>query len=392
MWRREEEIFGSSEFPSPLEVLVSHVEGIQAVDPQQDFDRFGPGAYALFPAVENKHQLLAEGLCFKLELRWANTERLRAMRAQQNRRRLQARQPLLPQDIQDTTPDIDAALWAWLTFGGLGARTRRGAGSIHSDELSSPGTKTPTIAARIFVGPNAKTPIDAWRQAVEVYRNFRQTPRGKKHKKTIQTRNGPRTIEVPGRSHWSEADSIRQITGCSLKPIPGTSTPTAPVDEDTHDHSTPVAPASVLPAFPKAVLGLPINFHFSSDGPGKNRPGDPNRDPQDVQLVPLLPTADGRWQQGERMASPVITRAVRINGNWLPTILVFDAPHLDTLQARVVGEKSMAGGGVVSQNISHNQISDPSLGRIVPMRGKASALEALVDYLTKSAHFTEHQQ
>ncbi len=388
MWRREEEIFGSPEFPSPFQVGVSGVEGVRPIDPKQEFDRFGPESYALFPAVENGNRLLAEGLKFQLQLRWPDVERLHMLRKAQNERLRQARKPLLPADIHDLTGDVEAALWAWLTFGGLGARTRRGAGAVHCQRPIVPAAGKPTPAARTFVGPAEKHAIAAWIRAVGIYRDFRQTPRGRPHRKTISTRGGPRSITVPGRSHWPEADSIRVLTGCSLKPAPGTSFPSVPADEDPHDHSTPVVPASVLPAFPKAVLGLPINFHFA-DAPGKNQPGQANKDPQDVQLVPLLPKVGGSQEPGERMASPVFTRALHRNGNWHPAVIIFDAPWLSSLEARLVGEQSMAGGGAVACDIPKSQIVNPGLGSLHPLRGRSSALEALVAYLVGEAGYTE---
>src|SRR5207237_162125 len=55
MWQREEEIFGSTEFPSPLTVRVSGCSQVEQFDPSDGnlVDRFGPVAYALFASIEN---------------------------------------------------------------------------------------------------------------------------------------------------------------------------------------------------------------------------------------------------------------------------------------------------------------------------------------------------
>src|SRR5262249_37663975 len=90
MRQRQEEIFGSFEFPSPLEVIVSEAEGIALVDSVSDFQRFGPEAYALFPAIDKRSKLLKEGVKFKLELRWPNPDRLKILRAAQNKRLVEA--------------------------------------------------------------------------------------------------------------------------------------------------------------------------------------------------------------------------------------------------------------------------------------------------------------
>ena len=92
------------------------------------------------------------------------------------------------------------------------------------------------------------------------------------------------------------------------------------------------------------------------------------------------------------MASPVITRPIFINGKWHPAVIVFNAPHLDNLHARLVGKNSMAGGGPVEHDVAHGRIVDPSLAQIAPLRGRSSALEALIDYLENVAGYKEHQQ
>jgi CRISPR-associated protein Cmr1 len=388
MWRREEEIFGSNDFPGPLQVEVSCVQGIERVKATEALSPGSPVRYALFPAIENENELLADGLNFHLKIRWPTAATLQSMRAAQNQRREKARRHPLPPQVREIAPDIEAAMWAWGKFGGLGARTRRGVGAIHCEPLPAPGSLRPSLDARIFLGAGRESAIEAWQESIRVFREFRQTPRGKNHKKTIQTRKGPRSIDVPGRSHWPEADSIRRITGCSLKPPAGSSYPAVPADVDAHDHSVPVAPAALLPAFPRAALGLPINFHFA-DGPDENRPGDANKDPQDVQIVPLRSVGGNRREPAERMASPVITRPLFVDGRWCPAIVIFKAPHLASLEARIVGEHSMAGGGAVSVDVRHAQIADKGLGGIEPLRWKASAIDALIHYLTRAARFTE---
>jgi CRISPR-associated protein Cmr1 len=208
------------------------------------------------------------------------------------------------------------------------------------------------------------------------------------HKKTIMKRDGTKVITVPGRSHWPEADSIRRLTGSALAPPAGGAPSGVPADEDPRDHSTPVVPEDLIPAFPKAVLGLPINFHFA-DGPSKGRPGERNKDPQDVQLVPLLASKAGRLETAERMASPVITRPALVDGKWRPAVVVFAAAHLTDLQGRLIGKSAMAGGANLSVDVPGDQIRDPRLGRLRPMRGQASALDALMKYLVGEASFEE---
>jgi CRISPR-associated protein Cmr1 len=377
MWQREEEIFGSTEFPSPLVIRVTKWSRPEQFDPSNRdvMDQFGPVAYALFASIENGHPVAAEGITFDLLVHTPAEEELNRRRAAQNDQRKKAKKDPLPPTISPIGQDIDSALRAWLTFGGLGGRTRRGCGALHSAALTG---NLPTIPGRLFVGPPQGSALEAWKQALQAYRDFRQTPRGRIHAKTLKS---GKTAQVPGRSHWPEADSIRQVTGCSLKPSSSSAPTGVPADEDPHDHSTPMVPPETLPSFPKAVLGLPVNFHFA-DGPGKNRPAVPNLDPQDVQLYPLVPAAQGKWEKAERMASPVITRPLWLDKKWHPLVLILDQPLPDGFKLRVEGKNAVVGGNL-SHDMPLSRVVDTSLGRLAPMRGQANAIDALIKYLTE---------
>ena len=67
MWRREEEIFGSTEFPSPLEVEVTAVEGIERVKASEAIDRDSPVRYAALPGDRERERVAADGLTFPSE-------------------------------------------------------------------------------------------------------------------------------------------------------------------------------------------------------------------------------------------------------------------------------------------------------------------------------------
>jgi CRISPR-associated protein Cmr1 len=195
-----------------------------------------------------------------------------------------------PQGLRD---DVETALWAWETFGGLGGRTRRGFGAIArvdgpgaataADELGKIQQKprlanVPSLngsrlrfAARSF--PNA---LEAWKVELGLLQRLRQG-RG-------FGRNDPRpnTQKPAGRSRWPEPDEIRLLTKKS-----------APM------HSQPVVQVS---RFPRAVFGMPIVFHFhpgSAAEPGSA--GDPNMKP-----LQLQPVGDER----DRFASPLILRPI----------------------------------------------------------------------------------
>lgn len=373
MWQREEEIFGSTEFPSPLSVRVIEQPQVQRVDPSYG-DRFGPIAYALFSAIENQQQVVKEGAAFRLQLVWEDVEALQSRRRAQNAQRKRDHRPILPDSVEDISADIAAALQAWCTFGGLGARSRRGCGAVFCKEIAS---ELPHLPGTILVAVPQSNALEAWKESVKAYRDFRQSPRGRKHQKTINTRNGSKTIQVPGRSHWPEADSIRKISGSALRLSPGASSTGAPPDEDTRSHSVSVVPEDMLPAFPRAILGLPINFHFA-DGPGKNRPGQPNKDPQDVQMIPVLP---GGVDGLDRMSSPIITRPLWHDGKWHPGVIILKQNIPDGLRLRLTGKRARANGDDLSYDLSLERVVNPSLGALRPMRNHASALYALHDFL-----------
>jgi len=193
--------------------------------------------------------------------------------------------------------EIETALTAWILYGGLGARTRRGCGSIAANQTraldlsgiaSTDSVKrewTTLVGARYVLGKQTPDPIHAWHEAVKLYQQFRQ---GRGFARAEKSSHNPKR---PGRSFWSEADSIRRIT------------------EQHHNRHTPEHPIEC--GFPRANLGLPIVFHFKDEG-----------DPEDTTLQ--------RDETGRtRMASPVITKAVQVgNGQYRPLIMVMNAPDV----------------------------------------------------------------
>jgi len=385
MWRREEEIFGSTEFPSPLRVSVTSTTKVDMFDPKDSsiVPKFGPVAYALFSAIENNKQVAKSGIEFDLRLQIASEYTLNQLRHLQNRSRAATGQAKLNPTIDAIENDIDLAIAAWLHYGGLGGRTRRGCGALYCKQ---PMNELPVIPARIFIGKKVASASLAWESSVEVYRLFRQTPRGPKHNK--QLKNG-KIIPVPGRSHWPEADSIRKLTGCALR-TPAQAEGAIPDDQNPHDHSRPVVPSELLPAFPKAELGLPINFHFL-DSPGKGVKATASLNPKDVQLVPLL--AGNTEKSDKRMASPVITRPLFRNGNWHPGVIILDRQLPIDFKVRLEGKGAKANGSDLAALIAREQIINPSLGKLRPMRNQPSAIEALIVFLKEKGNdFEEVKQ
>lgn len=290
LFEAEAAIFGSTETPSPFDVLVDVTASGKtrrcATYSGSSTPRFVKNhpPYALFPFQGQTKdgqvtQAPDNGLYdvrFTLTLVAKTSGNLGALR-----------------------DELTAALWAWATFGGYGSRTRRGCGSLLCSDL------TPTDAndlvatshrylaegtgrgshgvlqgASVVMGPPLNDGIRAWKQAVEAYRNLRQGS---------DLGRDPGNDSRPGRSRWPEPDTIRRETGRHAPEHP------------------PVLPVG----FPRADLGLPIVFHFKDAG-----------DPGDT----ILQRSEDRRA---RMASPVITKAVALrNRQYAPLVAVLNAPRV----------------------------------------------------------------
>jgi len=159
--------------------------------------------------------------------------------------RLRLRFPERAGDL-NLAQELEAALWAWETFGGIGARTRRGFGALLREGSRPPregeireGLRrysrqegwpegVPHLTPRSLV---RVVPL-SWRELAERYQAFRQARPG----------GGSRGL---GRSLWPEPDEIRRLTGRHA--------PTHPPRHPVHK-------------FPRGQFGLPILFYFKDMG------------------------------------------------------------------------------------------------------------------------------
>ena len=196
---------------------------------------------------------------------------------------------------EERTQVLDA-LQAWRLFGGLGGRTRRGYGTIAIGETTDFRHKAPTEFLEGFtskntlrlvpslhnascrLNPKATTAERAWKAAIGALQSFRQGPGVGRN--PGQSR--------PGRSRWPEPDEVRRLTG---------------TNDQQHK------PEHVVRKFPRARFGMPIIFHFQS-----------RDDPKDTTLKPA---------NYERMASPLIVKAVATSDGYCPLALVLTVPGAD---------------------------------------------------------------
>ena len=172
---------------------------------------------------------------------------------------------------------IEALRW-WVSFAGVGARTRRGLGAVkvtNSDvELKPVSTEgVESHDGRMLLGESVGNPAQAWKDAVDALRQFRQG---------VAVGRNPGSGNRPGRSRWPEPDTIRRLT---------------------NTHAERHAPEHPVDGFyPRAAFGLPLVFHFKD-----------KYDPRDSVLEP---------EGHDRMASPLILRPYFDGERYRPVALL----------------------------------------------------------------------
>lgn len=227
---------------------------------------------------------------------------------------------------QEYHDDIQAALWAWENFGGIGARTRRGFGALRLLKING---------EQIAQGPVSNQPEDikAWlNKQAKLFVVVGVWPKGVPHleqtlscefsqsgrdvlfcwdslAKSYASFRQSRTEGNTGRSNWPEAEAIRMETGRRAQAF----------DKRTGRMRNKYHPLGHPEKFPRAAFGLPIIFHFKDNG-----------DPPDT-------TLQGKEPGNERLASPLILRplvfgngitvglAALLKGSVLPPLVLKEA-------------------------------------------------------------------
>lgn len=242
--------------------------------------------------------------------------------------------------------EIEAALWAWEIFGGIGARTRRGAGALHCTAIDDVEVKSPQAHAvtsviqqgltrhvvegkwpaniphllkddlqyKVLTRRNWK-PETAWHYLIKELRRFRQWRDGKKGF---------------GRTLWPEPETIRSLIGSiAKKPAPRI------VNVDK---------------FPRGAFGLPIVFDMRHDYE--------------------QPKYTLQGQGYERLASPLILRPLACDGGKAAGLAVV----LQSIDLPPKTELKEYGAVDASLNTSE-------ANTIVPLGGQTNVLQAFLDYL-----------
>jgi CRISPR-associated protein Cmr1 len=283
--KAEAAVWGSTENPGLTTIAVQSRTDSQPVrlDKWQHLERVGYACNLLLDrnAPENNPFLLprAEG---RLQI-WAPSCSVHG----------------LPDNF-DNVQILKLAAQLWLLFGGVGARTRRGFGVLTWDGLTpnweairgliKPGGPSYPLSvlrgAQLFVHDKKADALSAWAASLKPYADFRK---GNLPGAAQRDHHGP-----DSHSQWPEADAVRLAQRRPPK---------------THQN----LPSGRFPV-PRAALGLPMTLHF-----GRGHGADDD----------VLEYGDGG-----RFPSPVITRPIRKDGQWLPCILVLRAPLPDGQQIR----------------------------------------------------------
>ena len=300
--------------------------------------------YAAFPLREKK-QAVFDGISFTLTITFPREKRLEE------------------EVVIQVANEVKAALWAWETFGGIGARTRRGFGALRcesvkeGDDIKSPdlplaepaqtlewlqkklecyvGQATawpPDVThlpvsfveretCRIVRGNNgANDPTSLWKILVDKLGRFRQMGRISAGKK------------VPGRSLWPEPDTIRYLTNQSLKRKDRQPVLQPPIDK-----------------FPRAAFGLPIIFHFKDNKDNDRRPDscNPFGDPRQTVLQ----------EKGfERLASPLILKPLACqSGNSIGLAVILACARSKPLQLELKTQQGREGSWEVQAALDEDE-------------------------------------
>ncbi|MEI7027391.1 type III-B CRISPR module RAMP protein Cmr1 [Paenibacillus sp. y28] len=332
--RREVAIFGDTNNPSRVRVWIDKKKTAQPKPAMEEYlDRMNRRkkrfvrqlvTYAVFPYRDTKNSE-NKARTFSYLPSYDFTLCLRIEEASSSGNNESNQDDLT---VDDVKKEVYAAIWAWINFGGLGSRTRRGCGSLYCAEFS-PGASDmadlkqwfekqlkkhnlmlpprgilrgwPTLCSEFYVkSVSSDYPDRAWKGAIDTYQRFRSLS---------NTKSGEKK-----RSHWPEADSLRKMMGMA---------------EPDHENPNTLSSGDLEYAFPRAQFGMPIIFEFKQDIHLKSRT-DGKREPYKSQLVP---------KERERLASPLIVKALAVGNSkkitGISMFAILNQPELDEVELQI---------------------------------------------------------
>lgn len=357
--QREGEIWGTTDHPSPVwikVVLENYATPSECAsykwDPNMRYGKGGyrlkwsspfdtrdsPMPYVLFPfqgkAPGNEDSKdpskMIKSAQFKLITCIPTPERMSLFTPSFDKQRDLIGMPRITDEDKNIEKDIESAIWAWITFGGIGARTRRGCGALYCvtpKDLTPPShqefkdwlidrynyyglTRPESIPSSVMdkisfkVGSSTKisateplcftrkwsilgkiilkegeNSISCWEESIKVMKDFRQGSEGRDNGATKR----------PSRSRLPEPESIRKIF---LEQKKLTSRPKwmHPLDKRIKNI-----------AFPRAEFGMPIIIEIRRE---------------DIKPT-LQPSNDC-----DRMASPLILKPIKFSDGRFGSMII----------------------------------------------------------------------
>ncbi|MBQ7545256.1 MAG: type III-B CRISPR module RAMP protein Cmr1 [Synergistaceae bacterium] len=280
----EAELFGSTDKAGKISADVPAF-----VLPPESPPQYTPSSlegYALFPVLKTMNEaVFSKGLKFRLSLTYP----------------------------EEYTRKVRLAVSAWVYFGGIGARTRRGCGSLRCvDGALLPLSEVMKCCTGITLWTKKADAKTAWTGALKSYRAYRKG-----------------TGDMREASQWPEARSIK----------------------DVKNHRTDRLLA------PKAALGMPINFD---------------------KFGVILGTRDSRDKDNPgRMASPVITKALRTSEGWFSAVIFL--PVTDEVFTKPLKAKGLTGADIPDRR-------GAIYSSIPPMKGELDAISGFVTHIDREGY------
>ena len=262
--------------------------------------------------------------------------------------------------VEDTDSEIEAAIWAWETFGGIGGRTRRGFGALdlfsaakNAKELQIAKYKTETAEKDIkndlvkHLLPNkicdknvphltiesnfkVKKSADsqtAWNNVIDKFRQFRQFRRDK----------NTQQVSPFGKSQWSEPRAIKAI------------------DRNFNNEG--------IVKFPRGEFGLPIIFHFPQREIG-------------------LPDYTLNLKNEERLASSLILKPISCADGAVSAALLIESSRASEFSLEVKSQNKQKEASAKLTTQEAKQLTDNGL---TPLENKTDVLQAFLDFFVKDS-------
>jgi len=224
--------------------------------------------------------------------------------------------------------DAINSLLLWALFGGVGARTRRGCGSVYSEELLKDCKINSIADVKKFIdsvggGNVAELPYARIKGAKLFYSTANGSVKEllKEFGDYRQDRKPPEIGEKhPGRSYWPEPDAIRRLV-----------LPQSLLENPDYLHR-PEHKDGIW--FPRAAFGLPVITHFNTSNNGKDDPRD---------NIKLEPADKIGGRHAERWPSPYFIKQLKLQNELFNVMFVLNQkfPTGLLLDGRVVPSSAM---------------------------------------------------